>query len=467
MVVKIPTLRELADARKELLNQKINKNRPINEFAIIQERERVDLENPGAIHIDQNQLRSVNSFYANKTMVESQKNNADSGIAFTKLFEKYGDIEYRTEIVNELEKLLSKPEKKYLINNSGKLHREIDKNLGADTSIKFFVKFVTAFAKSGKSNFENSKKNVNINELPEAKELAKLKKEADDSIAESKRLTNAKNEPADPNAGQIAFLEDSLRTSLDNVRKIAKFKNVQINYDGKSINFNPSEGIGPKSKANKNINKLVNDLKVLDRFYADVTIGNLVNEFQVIDGSGFSKRMKKGKRRISNLKLITGGGKVQVKNETKANKHKKFNDNKSYYEMNKFIIDADILNDNDVIDMRYKLNGKKYKRIQCPSDSIKKMLIQLSTDSTFNINEYMNLKETERKFLLKFCEQCHVNIGLNTSVQDYETQYKIYLGEKQAGNPLPLLNFLFNSFSRGNLTKKDYLESLEEILKSK
>ena len=73
----------------------------------------------------------------------------------------------------------------------------------------------------------------------------------------------------------------------------------------------------------------------------------------------------------------------------------------------------------------------------------------------------------DQHFILKFCDRAHVDVGFSKKTSDLETQYKIYEGELNSGNPAPMLQFLFHSFNSGQLNKAEYLKTLNDLYSQK
>ena len=56
---------------------------------------------------------------------------------------------------------------------------------------------------------------------------------------------------------------------------------------------------------------------------------------------------------------------------------KVFTKNKTFYGLNKYIIEKDKLMNDNICDIRYALNGKKLRNFKCPNESIKYMIVDL------------------------------------------------------------------------------------------
>ena len=170
-------------------------------------------------------------------------------------------------------------------------------------------------------------------------------------------------------------------------------------------------------------------------------------------GKGF-----KNKKIRKKLNIIRGRGMV-IENAQENKKPTEF------YELNKFLINIKEL-ENNICDMRYSKNKKKFRQFNIPNENIKNIRIKLCKDNEFSVKEYEKLNEDNKNFILKFCESCHVDVGFSNSVKELEQQMAIYEGEAAAGNAAPMIKFLLDSVYKGNLSKADYLTAINEMIKS-
>jgi len=426
---KYPSLDEIKNSRLAAISQKIGNSKEPDRYARAYLEERKTLEFPNAI-TDPNATdtsRSIAAFYADGKKAEVSDKHESMAIQFTALFKQYGTPKYVAEIVEKLTKQLSTADQKLIIQNSAFLHKQIKDNLGENTTVDYFINFV---------------KNI-------------IEKRAE-KLGETTRNNNARNE---------------LIKLLDAARK----EGHAMEYDGVKVKFvkpagvrNLAAGLSDRAKA---MNEKIKGIIDRNPTNGAAIVHGIIDPYMgagAVGGAGFTskrlkKKMKKFIHRPKNLKVIRGGGAVILNPQEKVS-HKVFTKDKTFYELNKYIIDADQLK-NNVCDIRYALNGKKVRSFKC-ENGMKDMIIDLCNE-TFSLSKYAKLKQDDKNSFLKFCENAHVDVGMSNSIADAETQYKVYEGELDAGNPAPMMMFLFDSFSKGKLSKPDYLNSLNEIYKSK
>ena len=190
-------------------------------------------------------------------------------------------------------------------------------------------------------------------------------------------------------------------------------------------------------------------------------------------GTGFGKKRGPYKKaqKLKNVKIIRGGGCSEILNESKTISTKKsanrLTKNKQFYHLNKYIFDVDLFNNENVIELRYSLNGGKVRDLIVPNDDIKSIIADICVDE-FTIEKFNKLKKDEQSFIRKFAEKCHMDLGNDiSSIEDDVLNYEIYYGELEAGNSQPIIIFLFKSFCSGKLDKNEYLEAMENIINNK
>lgn len=423
MPTQLPSLNDLKNARLASVDRRLQNNKEPDRFARAVLAEKKMLEMPDAIvDPNSNEIRSVSEFYADGKANQESNASESKEVQFTKLFQRYGTPEYVAKIVDELSKQLSKEDQQLIIQNASFLHKQIKDNLGANTSVDYFIDFV--------------------------KNLIEKRSE---KLGETSR-------------------NNSSRKELTAMLKVAKDEGHVMVYDGVEIKFvkpvgvrNLAAGLGARSKR---MNLKIQEIKDRNRTDGDTIVQSIVRNYVTIGGTGLTsrltKRTKKYIHRPINLKVIRGGGMVTLNPIEKAS-HKIFTKDATFLELNKYIIDADKLKNDNQCDIRYALNGKRLKTFKC-NDAIKDMIVDL-TDNTFSLSKYGKLNQQDKKFILKFAEQAHIDVGMTDSIEDANIQYKVYEGELEAGNPAPMVKYLFDSFSRGRLPKQDYLNALNEIYK--
>ena len=426
-MTKNPTLQELADLRKKSINEKLNVYNKTDKFAKVVENEKKSIEFPNAIVENPDEVRSVYEFYADGKNNEQQNINANVDVKFAKLFAQYGTPQYVAEIVDALSNSLNEDEKKYLIQNASMLKKKIKDNLSVDTTVNFFIDFVESLVVEKKDTFDNSKR--------------------------------------------ISVLKQAVRKGLDAVKRLdgkIYFKSGKFTFkgqDGLSL-----AGYASNSKANRELKAAVQEIKVLDKRNGGEIVTELLRDYlepEVIEGEGFNfkRKQKRYLNRPKNLRIVRGGG-IEIMNPNERVSKKVFNsNNETFYELNKYIIDVEKLNKENICDIRYSLNGRKLRQFKCPNEKIKGIIINLCEKKTFSLNQFNKLDDDDKKFIMQFCEKAHVDIGISNQLSDLKTQYSVYEGELNAGNPTPMLQFLLKSFNSGQLKKKEYLEALNEIYK--
>ena len=425
---KYPSLDEIKNSRLSSITQKLTNGKEPDRFARALLEEKKGLEFPNAIAdpAAPETSRSVSAFYADGKKNAEANITQNVDVKFTNLFKQYGNAQYVGQIVDALTKKLDKKEIKFILENEQMLHKQIKDNLGANTTVPFFIDFVENLVETKSNKFGQE------------------------------TLSNSGKK-------QLVLLLDA-----------AKAQGLGMAYDGMTFSFPKPPGVarlpagfGPNGAHTKEINKLIKEIKVRNPDDGALIVNDIVSVYTAVAvaGNGFSsKRRKKFIHRPKNLTVIRGGGAVILNPQEKVS-HKVFTKDKTFYELNKYIIDANQLKANNVCDIRYALNGKKVRSFKCQND-MKDMIIDLCNE-TFSLSKYGKLKQGDKDAFLKFCENAHVDVGMSNSIADAETQYKVYEGELDAGNPAPMMMYLFDSFSKGKLSKPDYLNSLNEIYKSK
>ena len=345
--MKFPTLQELAEERRKVNQEKRVDYAKSDKFARVVENEKKSLEFPNAIIADPNEIRSVQEFYADGKANEKNNNNANSDVKFAALFKRYGTPEFTAEIVQKLTNKLSAAEKTWLVQNKAMLDKQIKENLSNDTSIPFFIDFIEGIVVERKDKFNTTSR------------MAQLKK--------------------------------SLRTLLDAAK--AKEPNGSITYANDVFTLMKASGgviggFGPTAAKYASIVKVLEEIRRIDTVSGENIIIAIANDYApaAVAGSGLNSG-KKYIKRARNLRIVKGGG-MEIQNPKDKVSKNAFNNNKEFYELNKFIIDVDKLQNSNICDIRYKLNGRKLRQFVCPNDKIKNMIVNLCLHKTFSIRDY-------------------------------------------------------------------------------
>jgi len=487
---------DLIDERIKYNRARINFYKPANEMAKVIDLEDQAAEFPDAVIIDQNVIRNKNEFYANdmtQRQETSQGNNID--VKFSSLFKDFGQPAYVFEIIKKLNEQLSESEKNYLVENENMLKKQIRENLSKNTSINFFVEFVAQLASNAKDKF-TKKHRVNIL-------MAGIRKALNDAYADGHVIsfdqsskikiivkdgvknTNVYKYDNKSNSDFVNTKKEFLLLEKDNGDKMLSDLVDEINKQDrramqaaqqKLIDDKAAEVALKAAKAQKKIddeaakkqakiddagntitkalkNTMVKKKKKKDD--ADKAAQQLIDNAKAPTGKGLKK---------NKTKLIRGKGMIieeEIKIKKKAPKNL-YGDN-DFYELNKFSINKKKLNEN-MCEMRYTLNSKKFRTFNIPNKEIKNIIVGLGKNKEFSIVEYEKLNEDNKNFILKFCDTLHVNIGFSNCVKELEKQKDIYEGELNAGNPAPMLNFLLNAVFNGTLSKEDYLLAVKDMI---
>jgi hypothetical protein len=222
----------------------------------------------------------------------------------------------------------------------------------------------------------------------------------------------------------------------------------------------------------KSTNTQPSDVEMWDEYITEIKSKSLITKFKTklktylnsfTYGSGFMNKAAKKKHKAK-LKArprprynIIGRGAISPDESQVTRTHKG-----KFLDLNKFVIDADRLSNNEVL-IRYPKNGKKKGDIFQVSDDIRDMIMNIGNNK-FDMNRYMSLSKSDKKQFCKFCDMCHMDIGLPNDFEDEENQYKIYLGSHEAGNSEPILKYLLDQYvNKKTLSKINYLEALKII----
>ena len=441
MPVLNPTREELKNERLKQIDIEISMQKPANKYQEMKLNEMKATEFPNAPVVSQNLLVNDEQFYADEAIEKNKSKNID--VNLHDLFRKYGTPKYVAEIVSGIKKRLLASEITFLSENFGIVEKQIKENLTKSTSVEYFVDFVVNVIQTKKTSYNSNTK------LSEMK--LKLRKLIKENIRDGYTIKSWD--------GNTILFEGLTNTQargkavLDLTKKIRAMDSTNgpiiidtivqnlLNAQPNTISFTPA----PLTPAPA----------------ASTTTTNLTPV--PITGLGFKKKTKKP--RPLNLKLITGSG-VKIINETdKVTKHKKITDNKQFYGMNKFIIDEDKFEDDNVIELRYSLNYKKVRDIVIPNEKIKSMIKDIFLEK-FDLKKFNKLTKDNKSFITKFADKCHVHLeGVQPNHEEEELNYKIYKGELDAGNPEPLLQFLIKSHYDGRLGKTEFYEAIKELVK--
>ncbi len=398
---------------------------------------------------------------------DAEENEKETDL-FT-LFSSFGTPKFVQQIVTGLELKLNADDLKYISNNFGVINEKI-RTQNSSKTVNGFVDFIVKLVqyKTGKNKpIPNPNPAGPGPPNPTPNPIGAL--------------------PSTPPKGINLFQFPPIQTTPSNLSKGKKKKRndlleqlKQLYDDGYTINTDYT--LTDENGDNHNdddLNDTVKQLKKNDKKMMDTAITDFrqaASQHQInmaaantpvssSSGRGFKNKIKKiqKKQKKTNYKVIRGSGAIET-----LDIHQDYSSpsRKLYYDLNKFVLDADDINKN-ICRLKYMHNSSTQLKPFKVSDPVKDMIIDVAKDTKFKMKNYMNLTEDDKIVFSDFCDKTHINIDLPSDHKKQENDYKILKGAHDAGNSQPILAYLFRQLYSGKLKKQDYLDAMQDLIENK